>query len=100
MFPKELYYTERNLSLTTSTSTTLQTIEYRQRYISVLVIQYHYFSLECEISSVCIEDTLRVALHTFSLTRYQLALFDLPTYILPYGIVPPGMLVMTNMRPV
>ena len=71
MFPKELYYTERNLSLTTSTSTTLQqTIEYRQRYISVLVIQYHYFSLECEISSVCIEDTLRVALHTFSLTRY------------------------------
>ena len=78
MFPKELYNTERNLSLTTSTSTTLQTIEYRQRYISVLVIQYHYFSLECEISSaVCIEDTLRVALHTFSLTRYQLALFDL-----------------------
>ena len=70
LFPKELYYTERNLSLTTSTSTTLQPIEYRQRYFSVLVIQYHYFSLEYEISSVCIEDTLRVALHTFSLTRY------------------------------
>ena len=82
MFPKELYYSERNLSLTTSTSTTLQqTIEYRQRYISVLVIQYHYFSLECEISSVCIEDTLRVALHTFSLTRYQLALFDLLPFV-------------------